>query len=290
MPELRVIHVSDIHLSEKRAYNLKNWEICLRHIDSVKPDFVVVGGDMVLDDPDDAEDQYFARQQMNRISAPWYAVPGNHDVGDSLPNPYKDQPVTEERLARYKALYGDDRFAFDVAGWRFLGLNAQLLFSDLGAEEEQYRWLEGTLAASAGQHVALFLHKPLCVDTPSEDVRSGMNVDPSSRKRLLAMLGSADVRLIASGHTHRFRALSAGGVPMIWAPTTAQANTRMVEPRAGLPRQNAGMVFYRFLEDSVEWELHQPEAIVPTDITHFAAKYGAMRYSPEFRASLAEVA
>ena len=227
---------------------------------------------------------------MNRISAPWYAVPGNHDVGDSLPNPYKDQPVTEERLARYKALYGDDRFAFDVAGWRFLGLNAQLLFSDLGAEEEQYRWLEGTLAASAGQHVALFLHKPLCVDTPSEDVRSGMNVDPSSRKRLLAMLGSADVRLIASGHTHRFRALSAGGVPMIWAPTTAQANTRMVEPRAGLPRQNAGMVFYRFLEDSVEWELHQPEAIVPTDITHFAAKYGAMRYSPEFRASLAEVA
>ncbi|MDX0661233.1 hypothetical protein GOD21_30755 [Sinorhizobium medicae] len=290
MQFIRVLHVSDIHLSEKRAYNMKNWEITLRHMDSVKPDFVVIGGDMIIDDPDDQDDQYFARQQMSRINFPWHAVPGNHDVGDSLPDPYKNQPVTEERLKRYKDLYGDDKWTFDIGAWRYIGLNSQLFASGLAQEAGQNEWLDSTLRSSAGKHIALFVHKPLCIDSPTENISSRFNIEPQSRSRLLEMLAPYDIRLIASGHTHRFRTLSAGGVPMVWAPTTAQMNTRMAEPRAGLPDQNAGVVFYRFQTDSVEWELQQPESIVPFDVTEFAAKYGAMRNAPEYRHDLAEVA
>jgi hypothetical protein len=48
---------------------------------------------MVLDDPDAEEDHAFARAQVERITVPWRAIPGNHDVGDTQPRPYKDQAV-----------------------------------------------------------------------------------------------------------------------------------------------------------------------------------------------------
>lgn len=286
MSDLRVLHFSDIHLSRTKAYNQKNWELCLREIDARQPDFVVIGGDMVLDDPDIEDDQYYARRQMERINAPWKAIPGNHDVGDSLPRPYQDQPVTEARVARYVALYGPDRWFIDIGSWRLLGLNSQLLGSGLNAEADQEDWLASVVASRGPRHLAVFLHKPLCVDSLVETHQSGFCVGPAGRRGILDILTGHDIRLVASGHTHRFRTLSAHGMPMVWAPTTAQINTRMASPRPDLPDQCAGFVSYRFRDGAVEWEHVQPEGLRPLDITAIVERHGAMRNAPAF--SLAE--
>jgi len=283
MPEFDVLHFSDLHLSEVRAYNLRNWEICLDEITKRVPELVVIGGDMVLDDPDALADQRFARFQMDRIPVRWKALPGNHDVGDSLPSPYQNQPITQERLDRYKALYGADRWHLDHMGWRLVGINSQLFASGLEAEEEQYAWLAETLAEADSGNIALFTHKPLCLDTVEETLVSQWNVAPESRQRLWRLLKRYNVRLVASGHTHRYRTLIGDGIPMVWAPTTAQMNLKMKSPREGLPDQHAGFVRYRFRDNAVEWELVQPTTLVALDITDLSATYGAMRYAPEFR-------
>src|SRR5262249_31062045 len=159
-------------------------------------DLVVLGGDMVLDDPDTEEDHVFARAQVERIAAPWRAIPGNHDVGDTEPKPYKDQPITVTRRMRYLGHYGEDRWCTDLGRWRLIGLNDLLFASDLDAEREQSEWLKARLAEWPRQPIALFPHKPLCLDVLDEEVVTQSVITPVGRRRLLDVISNSDVRLI----------------------------------------------------------------------------------------------
>ncbi len=94
-------------------------------------------------------------------------LPGNHDIGDNPPAPGAaiDQPVTAERLARYRAAFGADYWALDIDDWRLIGPNAQLMGSALPAEEEPWHWLFDRAGEAGERPVVLMLHKPLCRTT-----------------------------------------------------------------------------------------------------------------------------
>jgi len=77
-----VIVVSDSHLSARVPESERNWSAVLRHIEAAGPDLVVHVGDLSLDGTHDPEDLVYARAQLDRLSARWMAVPGNHDIGD----------------------------------------------------------------------------------------------------------------------------------------------------------------------------------------------------------------
>jgi hypothetical protein len=103
-------------------------------------------------------------------------------------------------------------------------------------------------------------------------------VTPLGRQRLLSVIADSDVRLIGSGHTHRYRSLLCGGLAMVWAPTIGQLNHIFQMSRGGL--QRTGWVAYTFREDGVEWQLVQPPELPPVDITELSAQFGAMRFVP----------
>ena len=134
-----------------------------------RPDLVISTGDMVIDDPDEADTRAFARAQFDRLPCPWLVVPGNHDVGDGPPTPWQDQPVTEERVRAFIDTWGMDRFVHDIEGWRLVGINGLLLGSGLAAmETAQDQWLEQALGSAGGRRLAVFAHKPLYNHHPTE--------------------------------------------------------------------------------------------------------------------------
>ena len=61
---LRIVQISDTHLSHRRAYAVPNVEAILDWIEADPPDLVVHTGDITADDPDDAEEAEFARQVL----------------------------------------------------------------------------------------------------------------------------------------------------------------------------------------------------------------------------------
>src|ERR1700733_3000882 len=133
------------------------------------------------------------------------ALPGNHDVGDEPPGHDPEQIIDADRLARWDSSFAVDRWALDARGWRLLGVNAQLFGSGLAPRErEQDNWLDEQSSA-AGRPTALFLHKPLFLEHPAEDVASPACMTPSVRTQLLGKLNRSDVRLIVSGHLHQHR-------------------------------------------------------------------------------------
>ena len=95
-----------------------------------------------------------------------------------------------------------------------------------GACHRQWRLrTSGSMSSlSAGRRpTALFLHKPLFLEYPTDDVVSPACIAPSVRTQLLGKLNRSDVRLIVSGHLHQHRDREVGGHRHLWTPAVAFA-------------------------------------------------------------------
>lgn len=249
----RLVQVADIHLGAGQEYHLDNWHKVLAWIERERPDQVVANGDLILGDPDDEGDYAFARDAFARLGVPCRFLPGNHDVGDNIVSGNMEKRVNTERCARFVSYFGEERWAFEAAGWGFAGINAQWLGSDgHSAEAAQWQWLQQTLAGFAGKRIALFLHKPLFLDHPLEQdhevpsVRQSV-IDAASRARLLALCKEYGVRLISSGHKHQTRSFALDGIYHIWAPSTACVNGAPTSLHWGT--REVGFVDYQFHPD-----------------------------------------
>ena len=101
----------------------------------------------------------------------WRAIPGNHDSGDTPPDERNHHPLTEPLRAAFHAHIDQDWWVEDLANWRFIGLNAQLIDSDLPSEPAQWAFLEQALADAGTRRLAIWLHKPLFVRDPDSQGR-----------------------------------------------------------------------------------------------------------------------
>ena len=180
---LNIVQVSDPHLSESHAYFQDNWDAFVDCMRTERPDFIFVTGDMCLNGPKNPDDLAYARSQLERLPAPWRAIPGNHDIGDVPPDPRNKGPITAARRARYRRQFGDDYWMEDLADWRFIGLNAQLMESGVAGETPQTAMLEGALENAGARSIAVFIHKPLFVREPKETGKSLQALWPKSRRR-----------------------------------------------------------------------------------------------------------
>ena len=146
MSILNIIQVSDTHLSRGWGYFQDNWEAFIDAMQVERPDFIFVTGDMCFNGAKNEDDLDYARSQLERLPAPWRAIPGNHDIGDTPPDLRLKGPVTTARRTRYLRRFGSDFWVEDLGDWRFIGLNAQLMESGLAAEKSQMTHLGNALA------------------------------------------------------------------------------------------------------------------------------------------------
>jgi 3',5'-cyclic AMP phosphodiesterase CpdA len=253
---MRIVQVADPHLGATADHHQDNWEKVLAWIARERPDLVIVNGDLVVADPDDERDHAHARAQIERLGVPTRILPGNHDVGDNVVFGKMAQRVNAERIARFQRCYGEDRFAFEAAGWGFLGFNAQLFGSGgLAEEAEQWSSIEASLGGFAGKPIALFTHKPLFLDHPTEPDKTDVSLrqsclDLASRTRLLELCRSYGVKLISSGHKHQTRSFSLDGIYHMWGPSTACVNGAPGALHWGT--REVGFIDYRFRPDGFD--------------------------------------
>lgn len=256
MNAFRLTQVADIHLGAGQEHHLDNWTKVAAWIAHERPDVVVANGDLVMGDPDEDADHAFARECLARLPVACRYLPGNHDIGDNIVSGKMDQRVNDARRERFLKHFGEERWAFEGGGWGFVGINSQLLgTAGQPAEAEQWQWMEHTLSALGRQPIALFLHKPLFLDHPSEPDYEDATlrqscIDAASRARLLDLVHSHGVRLVSTGHKHQTRSFSLDGVYYIWAPSTACVNAPPTTLHWGI--REVGFVDYRFRPDGFD--------------------------------------
>jgi predicted phosphodiesterase len=235
----RVILVSDTHLSASAPQAQANWDAVVGYVGACSPDLVIHLGDLSLDGASDAAGLRRGRTPLDRLPAPWHAVPGNHDIGD---NPWPGAPagiaVDTARHQRWLDIVGADHWSITVGGWTVLAMNAQLLGSGLAAESAQWSWLEEQISRHRGhQPVALITHKPVTA-TGAELAAAPPHRfwPPPARDRLARLFGGTPPVLVLSGHVHQYRVLRLDGTEHLWVPTTWAVLPAQIQPVLGAKR------------------------------------------------------
>lgn len=215
---MKIIHITDTHLSPNKPHFNGNWAPLVRWIEETGADLVVHTGDLSVDGADKDEDLTFSMDLMREVSIPMLIVPGNHDVGHL---PGSAQPVNLERLGRWRNLVGPDYWVKDIGEWRIIGLNSLLMGFEDAEEQAQFDWLQKTLAERGDRRVAIFAHKPLFVDDANEGDTGYWSVRPAQRRELYDLIAAHDVALFGSGHLHWTWKGEFGQTSVVWAPPTA---------------------------------------------------------------------
>jgi 3',5'-cyclic AMP phosphodiesterase CpdA len=215
---MRIIQISDTHLSRGKTHFADNWPPLAAWIAAQNPDLVIHTGDVTVDGADVEDDLRHAAELMRSLGVRFRAVPGNHDVGDAG---HPRQPVTDERLARWRAYFGPDWWVEDVENVRLIGLDAMLLGSGNREEAAQATWLDAVMEDSGGRKIAWFLHRPLFLDNPDEADTGYWSVKPESFSRLIELVRGRSVALVASGHLHRAHQTVRDGTRYVWAPASS---------------------------------------------------------------------
>jgi 3',5'-cyclic AMP phosphodiesterase CpdA len=255
MPEFRLTQISDPHLTRRHQALTDNFHRVSEYIDATRPDLVVDSGDLAFDAPSNRDDLEFAKTLHAALPVACRYLPGNHDIGDNPTKvgPVPAQPVTEQSQQAFLSIFGEDRWRFEAAGWCFIGLNSLVMNTGLASDAEQFDWLASQLAGSNGQPVALFLHKPLFLNSPGDPELAATSiryVPMPARSRLVEMFGAVDLRLVASGHVHQRRDFTYSHVRHVWAPSAGFIIADARQELIGV--KEVGMVEYRFQPDGFE--------------------------------------
>jgi 3',5'-cyclic-AMP phosphodiesterase len=270
-----IAQISDTHLSDSKPFFVDNFQRVAAHLRSVGPDLVVSTGDLSVNGADLREDLEAAHRLHDAIGLEWRAIPGNHDVGDNR-EIAKKQPFDDERLARWRSVFGADWWTLDAPGWRLLGVNSLLLGSGLEADEEQRAFIRDAVSDIGDRALLLFVHKPLFDVRSDETELSGRFVPPETRRKLDDALGAVRPRLVACGHVHQHRDRILDGVRHVWAPATAFVCPRWFQPDHGV--RTVGYVEHRLEPDGsfASCCLPAPGSVIH-DLSDFPEAYGDLR-------------
>jgi 3',5'-cyclic AMP phosphodiesterase CpdA len=253
--EFRLTQISDTHLTRNFAVLTDNFHRVSEHIDATRPDLVVNTGDVSWDGPSSRADMEFALALHAALPVDCRYLPGNHDIGDNptAVGAAPSCPATEELRDAFVSVFGEDRWQFEAAGWRFIGLNSLIMNTGIPSEFEQEEWLTSQLTGANRKPIALFLHKPLFLNTPEdpEEAATAIRFVPQPvRARLAALVGTHNVRLVASGHVHQRRDFTYARTRHIWAPSVGFIVPDRMQDVIGT--KETGLVEYRFRPESFE--------------------------------------
>lgn len=180
--------------------DVANFEFVVASVNRLKPEFVVITGDLV-NKPGDATQISEYRRIVAKIdkSIPVYNIAGNHDIEN---NP------TPETIAAYVKIFGPDHYTFRHRGLTGIVLNSTLIHTPEKTAEllaAQDQWLKNELAKAKSEnpkHLVVFQHHPWFL-TSAGEADQYFNIPLARRATHLALFREYGVRYLFCGHYHR---------------------------------------------------------------------------------------
>ncbi|NOX98573.1 MAG: hypothetical protein GXP30_02390 [Verrucomicrobia bacterium] len=194
-------------------HDVTTFKAAVKKINAMKPDFVVICGDLV----NKADDKSFA--DFNSIkegfTLPCYCAPGNHDV--------ENEP-TAESLRIYREKIGEDYYSVEHKGYTIVVANTQLWKVPVEGESDKHdAWFKKALLAAKKKNspVIIVVHYPLFVKQPDEK-EGYFNLPSVKRKEILQLCEENGVVAFLAGHTHKQITNEYKGIQLVNGETTSK--------------------------------------------------------------------
>lgn len=175
--------------------NQKAFEMVLRDIERMHPDFVVTVGDLIQGYSDSAgteKDWDATLPYLKLLSCPIYLAPGNHDI-----------TTPEVRNIFIRKTGRNPYYSFDYQNSHFIIMDNTLVESTDGMYPEQIKWLEKDLNGLKGRNgIYVFMHKPFWA----------FGVGAGKPDKLHELFKKHKVTAVFAGHWHNYASETYDGI------------------------------------------------------------------------------
>lgn len=177
------------------SYSDSLMKLAVNTVNRIKPDVVIVTGDLV-NDPTYQQELDIYKKNIAAINPKTevYALPGNHDI----------RPWTEENHKNFLKFNGYDRFSFVKNDCAFIGFDSCCIKDEIAEQEaDQLVWLVDQLKAAQGsRQIFVFTHCPIFRESIDEE-EDYFNFSKPKRLEYLELFQKYGVSAVFAGHTHK---------------------------------------------------------------------------------------
>ena len=165
------LHACDSHLGTPRSYRFrpainKRWSAIKEQMASLNPEFLLHGGDLTRDGDTHEIEYQLAREDLDTLPFPTFAIPGNMDVGNKhtsvsgTTRNWNDVELnmTSERLGLFASWFGPIHWTFLYRNVRFTGFFAGVAGSGLKQECRLWQMLENIPNRPPAKHHVAVMH------------------------------------------------------------------------------------------------------------------------------------
>lgn len=201
--------LTDIHIKPELGAP-DGFQMAIDKVNSIKPDFVITGGDLVYDvmrgqfKKSDALFKMY--EEMSKgFKMPVYNCIGNHDLFGIYEESPEGPDHPDYKYGMWERYFGDTYYAFDHKGWHFITLNSLEVTPDkkyIGFyHKAQLEWLESHISTvDTSTPIIVTTHLPmLCTFT---QMNGGNPRTVTNAHEAFQLLKNHNLKLILQGHIH----------------------------------------------------------------------------------------
>ena len=256
--------LTDIHLQPERQA-VEGFLKAIDTLNQIGPDFVLTGGDLVMDVLDQRygrADSLFKlyRDISGKLEMPVYNAVGNHEVygWHRQEKGLEDHP--EYGKGMYEERIGERYYSFDHKGWHFMVLDGIYRGAEgryVGRiDEDQLQWIRDDLEKTDRETpIVIAVHIPFI--TSMTQLQKGSQVANSSgltianSKEVLDLFMPYKLRLVLQGHLHYYESISV--YDRVHFVTAGAVSARWWNTRKEDPLQE-GFLLVHTKGDQANWE------------------------------------
>jgi 3',5'-cyclic AMP phosphodiesterase CpdA len=208
--------LTDIHLQPER-HAPEGFNRCIENVNAANPDFVITGGDLIMDALGQTYGRADSLYQMyieasEKFNMPVYNTMGNHEIfgiykksGVAPTHAEYDEKMYENRI-------GERYYSFDHKGWHFIILDS-VDETEAGdayyghVDDEQVQWLKNDLQKiDSLTPIVVTVHIPMItvfheiLEGPTTPAGDGLVV--TNGKQVLSLFKHHNLKLVLQGHLH----------------------------------------------------------------------------------------
>ncbi|MFC2156035.1 metallophosphoesterase family protein [Acidobacteriota bacterium] len=263
--------MTDIHLQREKMA-VEGFSKAIETANNLKPDFVITGGDLVMDaleaKYEQADKLYnLYLETCKKFKMPLYNTPGNHESFGIYEKSGVDPAHPEYGKKMFEKRIGKTYYSFDYEGWHFLILDS---VAEVGKEgyigkipEEQVEWIKEDLKKT-GKNTPIVLSTHIPFITSMTQVYSG-SLDANNdhivivnSKEVLELFNDHNLKLVLQGHLHFLEAIYVRGIHFI---TTGAVSGKWWE--GPNKETEEGFLLIKVKGENFEWDYIDYEWEVP---------------------------
>ncbi|GAB3997707.1 phosphodiesterase [Spirosoma daeguense] len=206
---MRIAFITDMHLDAEgeNPSNVDvrhNFQKALAYLSELKPNCVVVGGDISNKGGDEAI-YHWAKRELDKLPYPYFVIAGNHDDSAMMASVFKLIHNLNERELYYALpLEGRPALFLDSSKGEF--------------SEEQWAWLGDYMKALRDTNVVIFMHHP---PLPADVLFMDTKYPFRESERFLDMIRELPCHVtVICGHYHVEKLVQRGNLLVLVSPST----------------------------------------------------------------------